>query len=128
VLQVLLDSEEPMYLAQIASRLGETSQLVQYHLQRLVEDGILVTYIEDRKRYYALQPVQYKYPPAALYEIIKPLLEDMAPVLECGQSIDQPSKVLANNLILMLERLAEDIEEMFEDNDYNNAPSSSDSV
>ncbi|MBU1173251.1 MAG: winged helix-turn-helix domain-containing protein [Proteobacteria bacterium] len=115
VLQVLLDSEEPMYLAEISKKVDETSQLVQYHLQRLVEDGILLTYIEDRKRFYALQPVQYKYPPSELYNLIMPLVEDMAKYIECEQTYETPSRILANNLILLLERLTEDIDNVFDD-------------
>jgi predicted transcriptional regulator len=115
ILQVLLDSDEPLYLAEIAKKVKESSQLVHYHLNRLVEDGILLTYSENRKRYYALQPVQYRYPPSELYAVFMPLIEDMAEYVKCEQTYEAPSRVIANNLILLLERLAEDIDEVFED-------------
>ena len=117
VLQVLLDSEDAMYLAEIAKQVKETSQLVQYHLNQLVEDGILLTYTEDRKRYYALQPVQYKFQPSELYEVLMPLIEDLAESINCEQSYESPSRILANNVILLLERLADDIDEAFEDDE-----------
>jgi predicted transcriptional regulator len=115
VLQVLLDSEEAMYLAEIAKKVKESSQLVQYHLNQLVVDGILLTYTEDRKRYYALQPVQYKYPPSELYAVLMPLVEDMTEFIKCGQTYESPSRIIANNLILLLERFAVDIDDLFEE-------------
>jgi len=115
VLQVLLDSGEPMYVAEVAKKLKETSQLVQYHLNALVDDGILLTYSEDRKRYYALQPVQYKYPPDELYKLVMPLIEDMAKHIKCEQTYELPNRILANNLILLLERFAVDIDEVFDE-------------
>jgi len=115
ILQILLDSETPMYLAEIAKKVNQTSQLVQYHLTALVDEGILLTYVEDRKRYYGLQPVQYKYTPDRLYEFVMPLIEDMAKHIKCEQTYETPKRILANNLILILERFAEDIDEVFED-------------
>ncbi len=115
VLQVILDSETPKYLSEIAKEMNESSQIVHYHLLSLVQEGVLLTYTEDRKRYYALQPVQYKYPPSELYEIIMPLVENMAKYIECSQTDESPARVIANNLLLLLERLTVDIDGIFED-------------
>jgi DNA-binding transcriptional ArsR family regulator len=115
LVNLLLQKEQPMYLAQIAAELDERPQLIQYHLNHLVDEGLLVSYLEDRKRFYALQPVQYLYPPSSLYEMIEPLLCEMAKNLQCDQTYEEPSHILANNLLLLLNRLTEDINSLFVD-------------
>lgn len=121
ILQLLINSDTPLYLAEIADKMKETSQLTQYHLNRLVGDGVLLTYVEDRKRYYVLQPVQYKYPPSSLYSLVMPLLEDMAELIQCDQTHETPQRIMSNNLILLLERFTVEIDELFDNDDVNDS-------
>ena len=74
----LFDAEEPLTLMGISRRSGMTPQHVKYHLDRLVESGVIIPLNRDGNKLYTLQPFFYGDVRDSLYRRFHPIVSDIA--------------------------------------------------
>lgn len=112
IIRVMQKINRPLILNHIAKRCNIAPQLADYHLQKMIKKGLIVSTFNEHE-YYMLQPIFYdKNWLTALYIQLTPFLEDMAK--ENGLSMnqtDQPAeKVVINVFTMFLKRFEEEIE------------------
>lgn len=57
ILLLLLHSEDPLSMSQIAERIHEDIQLCNYHLKKMVADNVIVCTLEGDTRKYSVHPI-----------------------------------------------------------------------
>lgn len=113
IVEAMQQSGKPLILNHIAKRTKIPVQLVDYHLEKLIENGIVYSIKQDGNNYYMLQPVFYDENWLnALYAQLTPFVESM----NDGESIlfDQAKvpegKVVINIITVFLGRFQVEIE------------------
>jgi len=116
IVRVMQKANKPLILNHIAKRAKTAPQLVDYHLEKLIENGIICSIDDDGSTYYALQPAFYDENWLnALYVQITPFVEAMAGggSILFEQAKVAEEKVVINVLSIFLERFKEEIQKTF---------------
>lgn len=115
IVEVMQQSGKPLILNHIARRTRIPVQLVDYHLEKLIESGIIYSLKENGSTFYTLQPVFYDGNWLnALYAQLTPFVEDMADGDILFEQTKIPrEKVVINIITVFLGRFQVEIEKTF---------------
>ena len=76
IIKCLIKEDSPLILNHIAKKCKLDIQLVEYHIKKLIEEGIIISEIEEGKKYYFLcSPFYDKNNMNALYSLLTPYVE-----------------------------------------------------
>jgi len=109
-----------MHLSEISRFIEQSPQLTKYHIDALLEEGVLIDEREKRVKevYYRLQSFYYLEEPInAIYQALIPLVEAIAKETEVRDELqDYPQMwVIVNNLEYLLELFKEDLEQTLQE-------------
>lgn len=109
-------ANKPLLLGHIAKRTDISRSLVQYHVQKMLRDGLLLTTEYDGKTWYLLQPVFYDENWLnALYNQLTPFIEEMA----AGDKVSFEQADVTNDLVVVnvlgvfLQRFQQEVRKQF---------------
>lgn len=75
----LQKADRPLIANHIATAIGARSSLVDYHLKKLIREGIVLTTTDQYGRYYLLQPSFYlEEAETALMKVLTPWVEEFS--------------------------------------------------
>lgn len=103
IINCLIKEERPLILNHIAKKTDLDIQLVEYHIKKLIEEGIIIYENEEEKRYYRLSSPFYDVDNInALYSLLTPYVEATAKELLEGNSKTTSDDVLITFMYLLL--------------------------
>ena len=76
IIKILIKADKPLILNHIAKKTNLDIQLVEYHIKKLIGDGIVIIETEEEKKYYYLcSPFYDTNNMNALYSLLTPYVE-----------------------------------------------------
>ena len=97
IIQHLKKADKPLIAHHIARGTGIGAQLVDYHLKKLVEQGVVLVQREYEHNYYFLQPSFYlEEAETALMKVLTPWIEAFAEATETEEDQDKEQIVYDN--------------------------------
>ena len=120
IIKTLITEDRKMHLSEISRFIEQSPQLTKYHIDALLEEGVLIDEREKRVKevYYRLQSFYYLEEPInAIYQALIPLVEAIAKETEVRDELqDYPQMwVIVNNLEYLLELFKEDLEQTLQE-------------
>lgn len=118
IIRVMQRANNPLILNHIAKRANMAHQLVDYHLEKMIKNGLASVYSgEGGKTYYMLQPIFYdKNWTLALSNQLIPFIQEMSkPGMIVYDLVGEDvtvERVIVNVLVAFLQRFEEEIEKM----------------
>jgi len=95
-LQIILHlkkADRPLIANHIATAINARSSLVDYHLKKLICQGIVLTTADEYGRYYLLQPSFYlEAAELALMKVLIPWVQEFAKQTEVTEEMDGPKE------------------------------------
>ena len=91
IIRVLISAEKPLRLSELAKQSGIYKEKLQYNLRKMTEKGLVLTAIEDGKKYYAPQTIFWDND--ILYKIserIVPIIKDIYKNMDFSQ-VESPN-------------------------------------
>ena len=77
IIKCLIKEDNPLILNHMAKKTDLDIQLVEYHIKKLIEEGIVISEIEEEKKYYFLcSPFYDRDNMNALYSLLTPYVEE----------------------------------------------------
>ena len=114
IVETMQRADKPLIMNHIARRSKISPQLVDYHLEQMINKGLVLLVEEENKKYYMLQPIFYDENWLnALYTMLTPFVEGMSGHIAFEQFDTEISKerVIINILIMFLRRFEGELEE-----------------
>lgn len=103
IIKCLIDEDNPLILNHIAKKTDLDIQLVEYHIKKLIAEGIVNTAIEEQKKYYYLcDPFYDENNMNALYKLLIPYVEATAREMTEGNPGITEKEVLNAFMYLLL--------------------------
>jgi predicted transcriptional regulator len=104
-------AKQPLILNHIAKRTKLAPQLVDYHLERLIKDGVALCHEELGEKYYCLQEIFYDNDwLVALYKQLEPFVRDVSSsTVVTDQMEGQRPKAVVNMVIAFLRRFEQEL-------------------
>jgi len=97
IIQHLKEADKPLIAHHIAKGTNIRPQLVDYHLKKLVEQGIILVQQEYGHNYYFLQPSFYmEEAETALMKLLTPWIQAFAEQTEIGEGLEKEQVVYDN--------------------------------
>lgn len=96
ILEVLLESKQPMRPHRIAQAIGKTQSHVEYHLKQLVEQGRVICYNEGIKRYAAQLILTTDRVSEDFYQVIAKAIPKLMCYMDLSQANDQTAAFIEN--------------------------------
>jgi len=114
IIRHLKKADRPLIAHHIAKGIKGRPQLVDYHLKKLVEKGVVLITREYDHFYYFLQPSFYmEEAETALMQITLPWVEEFAKLTEKTEEMENKEPAVLNSLyyyfVLFLEDIAKEI-------------------
>jgi len=95
-LQIILHlkkADRPLIANHIATAINARSSLVDYHLKKLICQGIVLTTTDDYGHYYLLQPSFYlEEAELALMNVLTPWIQEFAKQTEVTEEMSEPKE------------------------------------
>ena len=104
-------------LSRISDALETTAQLANYHLSKLQDEGLILSELRDRKRYYRIQDAFKEINVEKIDEYLSPLVNMIAERVDIGQSKCEESHALSNVVAESLRRYVAYLEIVFKNNE-----------
>ena len=103
--------DRPLIANHIAKGIKESPQLVDHHLKRLAEQGIILYEDDMRSRYYILQPIFYMEPAErSLMTILTPWVAEVAKQIVINPEIKfTKEEVICRNLLFYFNAFLQEI-------------------
>jgi len=97
IIKVLQEADRPLILNHVAREVGESPQLVDYHLRSLVEKQVVLQTEDVSSKYYFLQPSFYLVEAeTSLMKVLTPWIQEFAKQTEVETDSDKKQAVLDN--------------------------------
>ncbi len=113
IVETMQKADKPLIMNHIAKRAGISPQLVDYHLEQLINKGLVLLVKDNDKKYYILQPIFYDENWLdALYKMLTPFVEGMSGRIgyeQCSLEISS-ERVIINILLMFLRRFETELE------------------
>jgi len=114
IIRTMISAEKPLRLSELAKESGIYKEKLQYNLRNMIEKGLILTIMEDGKKYYIPQPIFWNND--ILYKInerIIPIIKDIYNSIDYSQ-VDNPntSESLINCLQMSLKLFSFEIDEI----------------
>jgi len=101
VIKCLIKEDNPLILNHIAKKTKLDIQLVEYHIKKLIEEGIVISEISEEKKYYFLcSPFYDRNNMNALYALFTPYVE--ATVRDLSEETTTTEKQVLNTFMYLL--------------------------
>lgn len=101
IIKCLVKEDNPLILNHIAKKTKLDIQLVEYHIKKLMEEGIVISEIEEKKKYYFLcSPFYDRNNMNALYSLLTPYVE--ATVKDLSEDTATTEKQVLNTFMYLL--------------------------
>ena len=111
IIQVLRRADGPLIMQHVAKRSRMSVQLVSYHLEQMVEWGIIVTATDEDKTVYTLQNAYYEDQLLEdLAEMLIPYMEKMSENMDYSQIKVPPTESVIRNLFMFMRLFQNEIE------------------
>lgn len=76
IIKCLIKEDSPLILNHIAKKTKHSAQLVEYHIKRMLDQGVIICGCSEGKKYYYLSaPFYDEYKIDALYKYLTPYIE-----------------------------------------------------
>jgi len=115
IVETMQRADKPLIMNHIAKRSKLSPQLVDYHLEQMIKNGLALLIKEDDKKYYMLQPIFYDDNWLnALYEMLTPFVEGMSGRIAYEQFTNDISqeRVIINILVMFLRRFEDELDKI----------------
>ena len=101
IIKCLIKEDNPLILNHIAKKTKLDIQLVEYHIKKLIEEGIVISEIEEEKKYYFLcSPFYDRNNMTALYSLLTPYVK--ATVKDLSEDTATTEKQVLNTFMYLL--------------------------
>ena len=101
IIKCLIKEGNPLILNHIAKKTKLDIQLVEYHIKKLIEEGIAITVTEEGKKYYFLcSPFYDKNNMNALYSLLTPYVK--ATVKDLSEDTATTEEQVLNTFMYLL--------------------------
>ena len=108
IIKCLIKEDNPLILNHIAKKTKLDIQLVEYHIKKLIEEGIIIIETEEEKKYYFLcSPFYDTDNMNALYSLLTPYVE--ATVKNLSEDRLTTEKEVLNTFMYLLLLFIDDI-------------------
>lgn len=103
--------DRPLIANHVAKGIGENRSLVDYHLKRLIEQGIILYQDDMDSRFYILQPFFYmEAAETSLITLLTPWVKEVAKQITINPELKtQKEEIVLQNLILYVKTILHEL-------------------
>jgi len=114
IVQALRRANEPLILQHIAKRSRMSHQIISYQLEKLIEWGIITSFVDEDKTYYQLQKPYYE--EQALEKLstkLLPYMKGISEKMDFSQVKGSTTEAVVKNLFMFMRLFETEIEKTF---------------
>ena len=114
IVQALRRANEPLILQHIAKRSRMSHQIISYQLEKLIEWGIITSFVDEDKTYYQLQKPYYE--EQALEKLstkLLPYMKGISEKMDFSQVKGSTTEAVVKNLFMFMRIFETEIEKTF---------------